>query len=420
MTKVLIISYFYPPANFVGGERTASWAKYLHEYDIYPIIVTRQWNDHQSDLVDPIVNNEFKHEKYDTHEVYRLPYKRTLRDKCSDYSFLKPIQKLLSLKELIFSNIKLASIPYKNLYYQAEKILSTENSISSVIISGRPFQAFHFGYLLKKKFQIKWIPDYRDEWTSHQSPSNQNFIWKFINKLERKSEIKWTSNADFFITVSEDWKNSISNLIGKPGQVVMNGFDTEIRMLTPEKINTEQLEILYAGSLYPSQQIELFINSISTVNSDRPGKLKVKFVGLNMMPSELQRVKALCCHLDFVEFIDRLPKDILKKHIQQADVLLLTSFKDVKGWYPVKLFEYYSSGKPVLLYPGDTGVMDDFISKTNSGIVFYKEKNCINQLYLWIDLKSQGKSIEFKRNTTEGQFYSRKNQSRILANILNS
>ena len=52
MKKLLIISYFYPPANFVGAQRTAAWAKYLHEYGYYPIIITRQWNEGQTDLVD--------------------------------------------------------------------------------------------------------------------------------------------------------------------------------------------------------------------------------------------------------------------------------------------------------------------------------------------------------------------------------
>ena len=60
MKKILLISYFYPPANFVGVQLTAAWAKYLHEYGYYPIIITRQWNEGQTDLADQLKNSVLK------------------------------------------------------------------------------------------------------------------------------------------------------------------------------------------------------------------------------------------------------------------------------------------------------------------------------------------------------------------------
>ena len=114
MKKILIISYFYPPANFVGAQRTAAWAKYLHEFGYYPIIITRQWNNGQTDLIDKQENNKLAIEYNKTHEVHRLPYKRILRDKLSNFPLLKPLQKALTLKELIFSNWSIDSLPFAN------------------------------------------------------------------------------------------------------------------------------------------------------------------------------------------------------------------------------------------------------------------------------------------------------------------
>ncbi|NRA10934.1 MAG: hypothetical protein HRT57_03140, partial [Crocinitomicaceae bacterium] len=111
MKKVLIISYFYPPANFVGGERTAAWAKHLADNDIYPIIITRQWNDNQKDLTDHVLENDLQIEKFDHCEIIRLPFKKSLRDRLSKYPWLKPLQKALTLKELIFSNFFISSLP---------------------------------------------------------------------------------------------------------------------------------------------------------------------------------------------------------------------------------------------------------------------------------------------------------------------
>lgn len=197
MTKIIIISYFFPPSNFVGGERTASWAKYLAENDIYPIIITRQWNDNQKDLTDHILNNELQIEKHDHCEIVRLPYKKSLRDKFSEYSWLKPLQKALTLKELIFSNYSINAIPFSNFYDEIRKRLQEDPEIKAVIASGRPFQAFSIGHKLKKEFDVLWIPDYRDEWTTHQNLGKQSFIQRYLSRLDRKSELKWTSNADF-------------------------------------------------------------------------------------------------------------------------------------------------------------------------------------------------------------------------------
>jgi len=52
--KVLILSYFYPPANFVGAARTEAWVKYLPENNLFPIIITRQWKHNQTDIVDDV------------------------------------------------------------------------------------------------------------------------------------------------------------------------------------------------------------------------------------------------------------------------------------------------------------------------------------------------------------------------------
>ena len=103
----MIIAYFFPPANFVGGDRIAAWAKYLHKLGYFPTIVTRNWNDGQKDLTGRIEDNTLKHDVFETYEVYRLPYKRTLRDKLNSYpnsiiaSFLR---RFLSFLELISKN----------------------------------------------------------------------------------------------------------------------------------------------------------------------------------------------------------------------------------------------------------------------------------------------------------------------------
>ncbi len=54
MKKVLILAYDFPPFISVGGLRPYNWYKYLHEFDIEPIVVTRNWNDEYTGEIDYI------------------------------------------------------------------------------------------------------------------------------------------------------------------------------------------------------------------------------------------------------------------------------------------------------------------------------------------------------------------------------
>lgn len=416
MIKVIIISYFYPPSSFVGGERTAAWAKHLNESGIYPIVITRAWNDNQKDLIDPIDQNELLIEKTDSYEIRRLPYRRSLRDRLSKYPRLRFFQKALTFKELILSNYFIRSLPYFNFYSEAKNLLKTED-VKAVIASGRPFQSFFIGHRLKKEFDMLWIPDYRDEWTTHKHLDDQGGVHKWITKLERKSELKWTSNADFFLSVSDNWVKIISELIGKEGKVVLNGYN---ELITNRIDNTrkDQFVITYAGTLYPSQNINLVLNSCIAL-IDEGKSIFIRFIGANMMPKETSRILTLLKGYEsHFEFLDRMPKSDLDGYMNQTDLLFLTSFENIKGWYPVKLFEYYASGIPLLLCPSDEDCMERFVKTTNAGFVANSEEDCKKVLLESIHQKDTSGKVLLDRSIAVGNQYSRKSQTKVLAEIL--
>ena len=398
MKKILIISYFFPPSTFVGGERTAAWAQHLSESGIYPIIITRNWNDNQKDLVDQLDTNEYSIEKTDKYEIHVMPYKRSLRDRLSNYKWLSVFQKALTLKELIFSNFFIKSLPYYNFYTKAKKIILDDPEIKTVIASGRPFQSFFIGHELKKSFpEIKWIPDYRDEWTTHKHIETEGVLKKSINRLEQKSERKWTSNADFFICVSENWVNSIQGLINIKGETIHNGYN-KLTPITSRVSDSKQLIITYAGTLYESQNIELIVDACAQlINSGND--IVFQFIGTSISSQRKSLLKERIKEFEQqFRFIDRMPKYQLEEYLALSDILMLTGFDNIKGWYPVKLFEYYASSKPILLYPSDNDVMEEFITKSNSGFVAKNNTECLRILRSCIKNKQDGNSIEYHPN----------------------
>ena len=424
MKKILIIAYFFPPANFVGGDRIAAWAKYLHKLGYFPTIVTRNWNDGQKDLTGRIEDNTLKHDVFETYEVYRLPYKRTLRDKLNSYpnsiiaSFLR---RFLSFLELFIQNFSMLAIPYAN-FYDFSLDLIKQGDYKCLIASGRPFQLFSIASKLKKRTGIPWIADYRDEWNTFQNKNNDSFLLGMIHNLEAKSELSWTSNADLFITVSESWKENIQKVIRKNGFVVMNGFDTKPSSASAVLSNDfGKLEISYIGTLYSYQPIEFFIQSMKELilRSKNGIKIKVNFIGLNIMPEQEQRVSNLIKGFeDYFFLYDRMPKIEMQQFYENADFLLATSFDEIKGWYPVKIFEYAASGKPILLCPSDNDVLANFVKETNTGVSFNKTSELIDFLSKVILKKTKNEMFELKLNLNSLETYSRENQTKELALIL--
>lgn len=423
INKVLIISYYYHPSNFAGSERVYAWTKYLHNFGYYPIVLTRNWNENQIDLVSDIKDNSYKKISTETCETIYMPYKRSLRDRLSSFPRLRLLQKALTFFELLFNPISIRVLPYANLYFEAEEILEKDKSISAVIISGNPYQLFHFGYLLKKKFNIKWIPDYRDEWSTHPNLPKISRLEKLLLKRDRILERKWTENADAFISVSESCVDSIQRFIQKPGFVVRNGFDFALKPERKKVPNENTFIITYSGTLYPSQQIEVFISALKCVIKENksPFKIKVNFMGISPRDSEYKKLKNLTSGYDDVFFIsERVSKQEIETILANSDLLFATAYDGVNDWTPVKFFEYYTSNTPILLCPSDKGKMEEFIAQTNCGYYANNREECSALLITLLEKKKNGDALLPLVNPTYAMQFTRAEQTKRLALVLDN
>ena len=419
MQKVFIISYFFEPCKFVGSERVEYWAKNLHIYGFFPIILTRQWNQGQIDLTGKVINNKYEHIVYDNYEVYKLPYKRTLRDKLAKHKNLSFFRKILTFIESIFSNFFLKALPFSNFYQQADYILKNNPKIKFIINSLSPHHALFISYKLKKKYPEKiFIADYRDEWTTRKTNFPNNFLEKIIFKLNKISEKRWASNTDFFITVSEKWKHSLSIHLNKKGYVVKNGHNIDKNSYQKKTATGKKLKIIYVGTLYSYQKIEIFINAAKRLSIKYPKSIKVDFYGLEIRPDQKTRLQELTKGFENLFFIHtRINKKELSEKLKNSDIGLLTSYENLDGCLPVKIFDYYSHGLNILMCPSDLHEMESFILKTNSGVVVNTEEECYNELLKFVTNKQTNKMTYPKKNNYFSE-YSRENQTSILSKIL--
>ncbi len=429
MQKLLIISYFFPPCNLTASQRTLAWSQYLHEFGFYPIIISRKWEKEIIELKDMSASTskgcEIKKDK--KHTIIRVPFSGSLKDRLySKYGDTKwsILRKFLSLFEIIMQNFFVAINPSKLIYYKAKSILQNDSTISKVIITGSPFICFYYGYLLKKKFpHIKWIADYRDDWSTTDLKKPKSVLKKVLFSLEKNRELKWLSNASTFTTVSEFYEKKINNFILKKGHVLLNGYDEKFDDFQSLKSFENEFIITYNGSLYHSQDIEPFIMIIIKLIKEFKEIIKIKllFPGLAFDNEQKYRVEKLLLGFENHYWISgRIER---KKVIQlqfKSHLLLMISHKGLKGIPSSKLYEYVGLKKPILLYPNDKDIIEKTLIETGLGVVCNStdemEKKLRNIIYSHI--KKEKNCIE--PNLKSIQNYTRKNQTKILANIINS
>jgi glycosyltransferase involved in cell wall biosynthesis len=396
----------------------SSWVKYLPEQGIYPIVVTRFWEKDQKDLLKIENTAGTIVEKLNSAEIHRVSEKPGYRDILIKRNKASILRKMLSFIQLLCDNFVFTKSSYYPFFNEAKTILEQNPDIQHVVISGTPFHSFAIGYHLKRIFpNINWFADYRDQWTTHPYSNSGGLLSSLLYQIEKKNERKWTSNCKNFITVSENWKDNISAFIQKEGYVVKNGFDFEIEKIQSKSIpqKTGRLVISYIGTLYPYQNIEDFIEVIQEIILSKGFEIQINFVGCEVLPKQKERIEKLTKVISqHVHILPRMPKSELQEIYRQSDLLLVTRFENMKGWYPVKLFDYAANGVPIILFPSDRDVMEEFVLKTNTGIVFSDNKKLTNYLS---DLIVSNESNNLEINYNELAIYSRASQVEFLKKV---
>lgn len=425
MNKVLIIAYFYPPATVTASARPQSWVEELHKFGWYPIVITRHWDrpiTYSEDVVQSS-NKPLDVEKHKTHEVHRLPYKPGLSDKlrlaATRRKWVRPLRKLAAFTRLLRQLKSTRVIPSRNLYQHTARLMMEFLDINHVIVTGRPFEHFHFGYKLKKRFpHIKWIADYRDDWTSSELEDYSGFFGRIRWRAERRAERKWVRTAAHVTCVAPAMVPRIESITSNHASVIFNGYDDVIG--NSESLRADKLTITYNGTLYDTQPVESFLGALQRVRSKHPRlTLSLEFPGLAYSSAQEQRVKtALGSLAGFATITDRIPHIRVLALMAKSDILVMLAHRGYTGIPSSKIFEYIALRKPVLLYPSDNDILEEILTSTGLGIICRNEDELCSTLEEIAQKKMRGEPITVTPNEEAVAQYSRIKQTEKLARIL--
>lgn len=423
MKKVLVLAYDFPPLISIGAQRPYSWYKYFGQngYDI--TVVTRQWDSSYNapqDFIQPL-GTKVEVES-DTHrKVIRVPFEPNLRDKMllnygNKFSLLR---KVLSFFYTFAEHLSLSFDAKAAIYHAAEEEIET-NKPDIIIATGEPFILFKYASALSAKYNITWIADYRDGWTTNQGNYSQGFLQRLQMSFFCKREQHYIANAAMITTPAPEYAAALKQLhTTKQVEVVYNGYD-EDAFLGLETIQppTDKFVLSYAGIIYPHQKLEMFLEGLDKFlesEEARESDVQVNFYGLNSQPDSVQRVLQQCKHKSVLNFTNRMPYVEIVKKLKASHIQLLLSAKGA-NWLNAKVFDYLGTGQPIMLVENDGGVLEEML-KLGNGAAMNNVDEATAYLHKQYDLFKQGR-VESKPLNKAAKEYTRAEQAKNFCALL--
>lgn len=427
--KILIITYYWPPAGGPGVQRWLKFAKYLPDFGWKPIIYTPENPSYplldETLMKDIPENIEMVRTKiWEPYQLAEKLNKSNKKFKAGQFDVGKNQSWKSRLSIWVRGNF---FIPDARVFWVKpsitflEKYLK-ENKIDTIVTSGPPHSLHLIGLGLKNKMpDLKWVADFRDPWTEISYYKHLK-LTKSSDKKHRQLESAVFKNADITLATSytdaENFRKAGANAV-----CITNGYDESDsgKKAEGQNLQNEQAFTLsYIGVLEQLRNPENLWKALDEIikeNAEFASDFKLKFVG-RIDDKILQSIEnsSLKNHILNLGY---LAHGKAVEEMQNSDLLLITNFpnESSKGIIPGKIFEYLASGKFILSFGPDKADVSKILEETQAGKHFsYQDTEAVKGFILEkFNLWKNGSLLE---NTQHIEQFSRKNLTQQLTEVL--
>jgi len=424
MKKVLIITYYFPPAGGPGVQRWLKFVKYLPDFGFQPVVYVPENPTYP--IVDEALVSEISDQAIIIRKKILEPYglaslfSKNKTKKIS--SGIIPGKKKQSFLEKLFLWIR------GNLFIPDARVLwvkpsvkflqkyIADNGIETIITSGPPHSLHLIGLQLKQKTNAKWIADFRDPWTTIGYHKSLRLSTAAAAK-HKKLESAVLATADLILVTSKTTKSEFERLTAKPIEVITNGYDVE-KIIKPAL--DDKFSLAHIGSFLSDRNPRILWKSLKELTKENPEF--AKDFELKLMGAVSKEILDAIAEFKLSKYVNNLGYVSHKEavsHQRKSQVLLLVEInsEETKSIIPGKLFEYMASERPIIAIGPQDSDFAEIITSTNTGVFFlYDEKEKLKLQIL--DYYEQFLAGQLRSHPVGLQQYSRKNLTGNLAEIL--
>lgn len=412
--RVLILTYYWPPAGGPGVQRWLKLSKYLAERGAEVEVITvdpsrATWPVRDEELLEEVHAAVQVHHTA-TFEPFGAYLKATGRKEVPYSGFANEVSSpgfRQRAAKWIRGNLFLPDARKGwNRYALKKAEAICVRSVPDVLITTGPPHSTHLiGSALKKSFGLQWIADFRDPWTDIYYYDSL-YPTPLARRMDRRMEQSVLEEADHVLASSPFLKELLQAKTSRREgfHFFPNGYDPADLKEPAPSVNTHHL--VYTGTLTELYPIHSVLEALEQI----AGQTKWTIDLFGHADDTIRRsLEDSACSFQAHGFVSHQEA---VQQMQSADVLLLVipDQQPNKGIIPGKIFEYMGSGRPVLgIGPTDCDAAQ-LIQQTGSGAFFgYQDTEGIQRF-----LESPART-EAKVSVTQ---YSRPAQAEALEAIV--
>ncbi|NEV94057.1 glycosyltransferase family 4 protein [Psychroflexus sp. YR1-1] len=422
MKKVLIITYYWPPAGGPGVQRWLQFSKHLPEFGIQPIVYKPQNPSYPIKDSSLRSSPEVKVIEKSIFEPYAFAELLSKSNSKTISSGIIKSRKKQSWKERMMLYVR------GNFFIPDARVLWVKPSISflidyikhneieTIITTGPPHSLHLIGLGLKNSYpDLHWIADFRDPWTT----IGYHSALKLTEKSKQKHlalEKDVLNSADQLITTSFQTRAEFENKTKTPIEVITNGYED----ITAEAELSENFTVSHIGSLLNDRNPKVLwevLGELIDENLVFKDFFELKLIGkISDTVLESARSYGLKNYISVAGYLNH--KDAIESQRSSQMLLLIEIDKpETRGIIPGKLFEYLASHRPILAIGPEGWDVSKIIAETDSGDCFTYEEKTRLKSYIEKAFKAflNGK---LKGNTKNIEHYSRRNLTQKLTQLI--
>jgi glycosyltransferase involved in cell wall biosynthesis len=360
--KVLIVSFYFPPAGGGGVQRPLKFATHLPELGIETHVLAPddpKWIHRDDELHPPTLA-----------WVHRARYIGT--------SGRKPAEELhgtqglvrLSKQAQLFGRRFL--VPDENVSWNLTAIpaairIVRNEGIDVVVTTSPPSSVHLIGAAVRRATGVRWVADLRDSLVAHPHRHAERMIVRAKEQGEHAVAKLVASQADAITCVSEAIADEIRARSPRgPVTTIANGSDFD-DFAGLERQPSERFRLTHAGSFFGKRDPRPFLTALKQSGLD---DITVRFLGdFRSADREWAETLELGDRLELIPYASRRRSLELQRDSEALLLLIPDAGGRGKGVLSGKVFEYLAAERPILAIVPPDGAAAELIRDAGAGIV---------------------------------------------------
>ncbi len=425
--KVLIITYYWPPAGGVSVLRCLKFAKYLKKLGWEPIVYKPSNADYPHydennfrDIPEGITILE--HPIKEPYGIFKKLSGRKKGDTSNPvYARDKRVPLIDSLAIWIRGNFFIPDARFlwiKPSVRYLKKYLA-ENPVDVLLTDGPPHSNTVIACKLSQEFGIPWLADFQDPWTQVDYYQMLK-IGKRAHRKHKSMEQQVFETAAKITIASPTWAKDLEKIGARDVDVIYWGYD-EDDFKNVKRNPDLKFTIYHAGMLGFDRNPDVLFRVLHDLKEEVDGfssDLEIKLAG-NVDFQVIKELKNAGLNVNF-NLLGFIKRHEALQHAMNARLLLLPVNKaeNAKGRIPGKLFELLRTGRPILGMGINGSDVQHIIKMKNAGS--YVEYNDYEGMKKFIiEEYSKFKNSKPVEIISDVEEFSVENQVNILSGYLN-